>query len=70
VKRKCWDNAAESAPSANVSVAITVASNGTVTSASGSGSPPTVAKCVENHVRGWHFDGTGKVVIPFHFVRQ
>lgn len=70
VKRKCWDNAGESAPSANVSVAITVGSNGSVTAASGSGTPPAVAKCVENHVRGWHFDGTGQVVIPFHFVRQ
>jgi predicted Zn finger-like uncharacterized protein len=70
VKRKCWDNAAENKPSANVQVSVTVAGNGSVTSASASGDDPAVAKCVENHVRGWHFDGGGQTVIPFHFVRQ
>ena len=70
VKRKCWDNASENKPSANVSISVTVASTGLVSSASGSGDDPVVARCVENHVRGWKFEGGGQTVIPFHFVRQ
>lgn len=70
VKRKCWDNGGDNKPSANVSVSVTVAADGHVSSASASGDDPAVAKCVENHVRGWKFDGGGQAVIPFHFVRQ
>lgn len=69
VKRKCWDGASDK-PSANVQVSVTVGGDGHVTSASATGDDPGVAKCVENHVRGWKFDGTGQTVIPFHFVRQ
>jgi len=70
VKRACWDRSSENKPSANVKVHVTVAPNGSVTSASGSGDDPVVAKCVENQVRGWKFEGGGETEIPFHFVRQ
>jgi len=70
VKRKCWDNGGDNKPSANINVSVTVGGDGHVSSASASGDDPAVAKCVENHVRGWKFDGGGQAVIPFHFVRQ
>jgi predicted Zn finger-like uncharacterized protein len=70
VKRKCWDGAGEGKTHANINVTVNVAPSGQVTSASATGDDPVVAKCVENHVRGWKFDGGGSTVIPFHFVRQ
>lgn len=74
VKRSCWERGGnDQKSSANVTVAVNVAANGTVSGASASGDDPVVAKCIEGQVRSWTFPAPGSpttVNIPFHFVRQ
>lgn len=74
VKRTCWERGGgDQKSSANVTVAVNVAPNGSVSSASATGDDPVIAKCIENQVRGWQFPPPGSpttVNIPFHFVRQ
>ncbi len=73
LRRRCWDHALDpatmAAPSANVTVLITVATDGVVTSAAAAGDPPSFARCVEGHLRGWRFAGAGRAVIPLQFTR-
>lgn len=73
VKRTCWERSGTQKSSANVTVAVTVAPNGSVSNANATGDDPVVAKCIENQVRGWSFPAPGStttVNVPFHFVRQ
>lgn len=74
VKRTCWERGGgDGKSSAKVTVAITVAPNGSVQSASANGDDPVVAKCIENQVRTWSFPAPGAtttVNVPFVFVRQ
>lgn len=73
VKRTCWERSGTQKSSANVTVAVTVAPNGSVSNANATGDDPVVAKCIENQVRTWSFPAPGStttVNVPFHFVRQ
>lgn len=81
VKRGCWqpalDTRDKSAPSsARVTVAIQVASSGSVASAKGSGDPPGypgLSSCIERKVLAWKFppsSGSTQVNVPFVFAAQ
>lgn len=73
VRRTCWDRNQNTKPTVSVSVSMTVASDGTAQGVVASGDDLSVAKCIENDVRNWHFQPMGcsqKVNIPFKFVRQ
>lgn len=73
VKRTCWERSGTQKSSANVTVAVTIAPNGSVSNASATGDDPIVAKCIETQVRSWSFPAPGStttVNVPFHFVRQ
>jgi predicted Zn finger-like uncharacterized protein len=72
VRRSCWDKSPSTKPAANVSVSLTVGTDGAAQGVSASGDEPSVAKCVEDNVRQWRFPAMGcsqAVNIPFHFVR-
>lgn len=79
VKRRCWELAlatkTDGAPSsARVMTTITIAPNGSVTSASATGGEgyPGLASCVAGQVRGWKFPPSegGTVNVPFVFAAQ
>ncbi len=73
IKRTCWERTTSQVTSANIDVRISVAANGSVTSADATGNDPVIAKCIENSVRGWVFppsDGPSTITVPFHFLRQ
>jgi hypothetical protein len=73
IRRACWDRNPTTRPATNVSVSLTVGPDGNAQDVTTSGDEPSVAKCIENEVRGWRFPSMGcsqKVNIPFHFVRQ
>ena len=60
-------------PSANVSVTMTVAGDGSAQSVSATGDDPAVAQCIATDVRNWHFPALGcsqKTGFGFKFVRQ
>lgn len=72
VKRRCWDSAQQTS-SVNVMASVTVGGDGSVQSVSASGNDPTIARCIENQIRGWRFPVTGgrsQFNVPFKFVRQ
>jgi predicted Zn finger-like uncharacterized protein len=73
LQRACWERSASQKPSANVTVSLTIGADGSAQGVSASGDDTSVAKCIENDVRGWHFPAMGcsqPTSIPFHFVRQ
>jgi len=73
VKRTCWDRNNADKSSAKITVAITVAGNGSVSNASSTGDDAMIGKCIEQQVRTWTFPpsgGTTTVNVPFVFVRQ
>jgi outer membrane biosynthesis protein TonB len=73
IQRTCWERNPSNRAAVNVSVTFTVDPDGSVQGASATGDEPSIAKCIENEVRGWHFPGMGcsqKMNVPFHFVRQ
>lgn len=73
VRRMCWDRNQNTRPTVSVSVSMTIATDGSAQSVVATGDDLAVAKCIENDVRGWHFQPMGcsqRVNIPFKFVRQ
>ncbi|MGH7271538.1 MAG: hypothetical protein ACREJ3_14000, partial [Polyangiaceae bacterium] len=73
IRRACWERNPSTKASVNVSVTLTVAGDGSAHGVSTSGDDPSVAKCIENDVRGWHFPAMGcsqKTGFSFKFVRQ
>ncbi len=71
----CWErrNGDEGRASANITVSVTIAPNGSVSAASATGDDPVVASCIEAQMRTWTFPAgvtTTNVNIPFKFVRQ
>jgi len=73
LRRTCWERNPSQKTAVNVSVTFTVAGDGSVQGASASGDEPSIAQCIANDVRGWHFPATGvsqPVNVPFHFVKQ
>jgi hypothetical protein len=73
IRRTCWERNPTTKQSVNVTVSLTVGPDGSAQGVSASGDEPSVAKCIENDVRAWHFPAMGcsqKTAIPFKFVRQ
>jgi hypothetical protein len=73
IRRSCWERNPTSKPTVNVSVALTIGPDGAAQSVSASGDEASVAKCIENDVRGWRFPAMGcsqKTSFSFKFVRQ
>ncbi len=75
IRRTCWERAdrADQPATANVTVALTVGTNGRVTNAAATGDDPLVAKCIERQTRTWSFPpppNETTLNIPFKFVRQ
>jgi predicted Zn finger-like uncharacterized protein len=73
IRRTCWERNPTVKPTVNVSVALTVGPDGSAQNVSTSGDELSVAKCIENDVRGWHFPAMGcsqKTGFSFKFVRQ
>lgn len=73
IRRSCWERDPTTKPTVNVSVSMTIGTDGTAQSVAASGDESTVVKCIENDVRGWHFPAMGcsqKTGFSFKFVRQ
>jgi hypothetical protein len=73
VRRSCWERSQVTKPSVNVNVMLTIGADGSSQGVTASGDDPSVAKCIENDVRGWHFPAMGcaqKTSIPFKFLLQ
>jgi len=73
IRRACWERSPSAKPSANVSVTMTVAADGSAQGVSATGDDPAVAKCIETDVKNWRFPAMGcsqKTGFGFKFVRQ
>ena len=73
IRRACWERNPTVKPTVNVSVSLTVGPDGSAQNVSTSGDELSVAKCIENDVRGWRFPAMGcsqKTGFSFKFVRQ
>jgi predicted Zn finger-like uncharacterized protein len=73
VRRQCWERNAANTPTANIQVSLTIGPQGEVQDVNATGDPSSVAHCVENDVRGWHFPAMGcsqKTSFAFKFVSQ
>jgi hypothetical protein len=73
IRRSCWERNPTTKPTVNVNVSLTIGPDGSPQSVNASADELTVAKCVENDVRTWHFPAMGcsqQTSFSFHFVRQ
>lgn len=73
LRRACWERSTAQKQTANVTVSLTIGADGSPQGVSASGDEPSVASCIANDVRNWHFPAMGcsqRTAIPFHFVRQ
>jgi predicted Zn finger-like uncharacterized protein len=73
VSRVCWDKSSSARQSVNVGVTVTIGPGGEVQNVSANGEDNSVANCVANDVRNWHFPGGGCVQQTFFslkFLRQ
>ena len=73
IRRSCWERDPTTKPTVNVSVSMTIGADGSPQGVAASGDEGSVAKCIENDVRGWHFPSMGcsqKTGFSFKFVRQ
>jgi predicted Zn finger-like uncharacterized protein len=73
VRRSCWERSQATKASVNINVSLTVGADGSAQAVNASGDDPSVAKCIENDVRGWRFPAMGctqKTSIPFKFLLQ
>jgi serine/threonine protein kinase len=68
--RSCFELLEPSKSTVNVTVSLSVGADGFPEGVTGTGDDPSVAQCVEGHVRTWRFPVSGcsrRVSIPFHF---
>jgi len=73
LRRNCWERNPSQKTAVNVSVTFTVTGDGSVQGVNATGDEPSIATCIANDVKGWHFPATGSsqpVNVPFHFVKQ
>jgi predicted Zn finger-like uncharacterized protein len=73
LRRSCWERNPSAKGSANVTVSLTVGGDGSAQNVSSNGDDLSVAHCIENDVKNWHFPAMGcsqKIAVPFKFVRQ
>jgi len=73
IQRTCWERNPTQKLTVNVGVSLTIGADGSPQGVSASSDEPTVSRCIENDVRGWHFPAMGcsqKTAFSFKFVRQ
>jgi hypothetical protein len=73
IRRSCWERDPTTKPTVNIGVSLTIGPDGSAQNVSASGDEQSVARCIENDVRGWHFPAMGcsqKTGFSFKFVRQ
>ena len=75
IKRTCWERAdRENMPArVNVTVTLTVGTDGKVTQSASQGDNPVIAKCIEAQARRWAFPPPAAPTtlnIPFKFVQE
>jgi predicted Zn finger-like uncharacterized protein len=73
IRRACWERNPTAKLTVNVSVLMTIGPDGSAQSVTANGDEPSVAKCIENDVRGWRFPAMGcsqKTNFSLKFVRQ
>ena len=73
IRRACWERSATLKATVNISISMTIGSDGSAQNVVATGDDPAIAKCIENDVRGWHFPSMGcsqKTGFSFKFVRQ
>jgi serine/threonine protein kinase len=70
LNRTCFERSETDRSSVNVKAALTIGVDGLPQNVTAVGDDPTVAQCVEGHLRGWRFPAAGctqKISIPFRF---
>jgi serine/threonine protein kinase len=70
LNRSCFERVEPSKASVNISAMVTIGADGVPQTVTASGDDPSVAQCVEDHIRLWHFPAAGctqKTAIPFRF---
>jgi hypothetical protein len=73
IRRSCWERNPTQKLTVNVGVSLTIGPDGSPQGVVASGDEPSVAKCIENDVKSWHFPAMGcaqKTSFSFKFVRQ
>jgi hypothetical protein len=75
IKRTCWDRAerGDMPTQVNVTVTLTVGTDGSVTESASQGDDPIIAKCIESQARRWSFPRPltpTTLNIPFKFVQE
>ena len=76
IKRTCWElrpSGDNMVTQVNVTVTLTVGTDGTVTQSAAQGDNPVIAKCIESQARSWSFPrppSPTTVNIPFKFVQE
>jgi predicted Zn finger-like uncharacterized protein len=73
IQRSCWERNPSNRSAVKVSISLTIEPDGSTQAVSASSEEASVARCVENDVRGWRFPSMGcsqKVGFSYNFVRQ
>jgi predicted Zn finger-like uncharacterized protein len=73
IRRSCWERNPTTKAAVNVSVSLTIGSDGSAQGVSATADEPSIAMCVQNDVKTWHFPAMGcsqQTSFSFHFVRQ
>jgi hypothetical protein len=73
LRRQCWEKPGIVEPTSFVAVSLTVDPDGGPQGVLTSGDDLSMAKCIEDQVRGWHFPAMGcaqKTAFSFQFVRK
>jgi tRNA A-37 threonylcarbamoyl transferase component Bud32 len=70
LNRMCFERSESERPSVDVNATVAIGADGFPLSVTTTGDDPSVARCVETHVRLWHFPVVGctqKISIPLRF---
>jgi hypothetical protein len=68
--RRCYERSRVFGSPVNVEVTLTVSADGLAENVTAMGDDPPVARCVEGHVRLWHFAAMGctqRISVPLRF---
>jgi hypothetical protein len=69
LNRSCFKHAETAKGAANITATLTIGPDGLPQTVTTAGDDPAVARCVEGHLRAWHFPAgcTQKISIPLRF---